>query len=139
MSFDPRTEAEERENLRDVTWEELEEHSSEANAWLAVYGRVYDVSKFMDDHPGGADPLWQMAGQDATSEWDAVGHKEGAARLMEKMIVGKLVGKRPQRRTATKPTSQPTPVVPMEQGQSFPLTMAVVVMFSLFLAYYLFF
>eukprot|EP01059_Diplonema_ambulator_P001963 TRINITY_DN11620_c0_g1_i1.p1 TRINITY_DN11620_c0_g1~~TRINITY_DN11620_c0_g1_i1.p1 ORF type:complete len:150 (+),score=27.60 TRINITY_DN11620_c0_g1_i1:39-452(+) len=136
MSFDPRAYVSEKEGLREVTWAEMAEHSKEENAWLAVYDRVYDVSKFMNDHPGGADPLWQLAGEDATREWDAVGHGPSAAEKMEKMLVGRLVGEKPGKRKQT--AEKKESIVPMEQGQSFAFTMALVVGFTAVLAYYLF-
>ena len=36
-----------------VTYAELLKHSSKDDAWIEVEGVVYDVSCFMDEHPGG--------------------------------------------------------------------------------------
>ena len=36
-----------------VTYAELMKHSSKDDAWIEVEGIVYDVSYFMDEHPGG--------------------------------------------------------------------------------------
>lgn len=54
---------------RKVTIEELKEHSSAGDLWLAIDGKVYDVSDFMDEHPGGSDVMMDVAGVDATDEY----------------------------------------------------------------------
>ena len=36
-----------------ISYEELAKHNSPADAWIAVEGRVYDVTKYATIHPGG--------------------------------------------------------------------------------------
>lgn len=33
---------------------ELESHKSDKDIWVVVNGKVYDLSKFYENHPGGA-------------------------------------------------------------------------------------
>lgn len=33
--------------------EEVSQHSSEGDCWLVIRGKVYDVTKYVDLHPGG--------------------------------------------------------------------------------------
>lgn len=42
--------------------EEVQEHQSNGDLWLVIDGKVYDVSDFMDEHPGGSDILMDVAG-----------------------------------------------------------------------------
>jgi cytochrome b involved in lipid metabolism len=35
-----------------VTWEELEKHASEESCWISIRGGVYDVTDWVNDHPG---------------------------------------------------------------------------------------
>jgi cytochrome-b5 reductase len=46
----------------------------------------------MRDHPGGADALMEVAGQDATSAYEDVGHSEDAREIMHPFLVGHLEG-----------------------------------------------
>ncbi|XP_024359923.1 cytochrome b5 [Physcomitrium patens] len=68
--------------------EEVQRHVSPGDCWIIVRGKVYDISTFMDDHPGGDDVLLQAAGRDATEEFDNVGHSKAAIAQMETFHVG---------------------------------------------------
>lgn len=39
---------------RKVSTHEISQHASQEDAWIVVNGKVYDVTKFAPDHPGGA-------------------------------------------------------------------------------------
>lgn len=40
---------------RTITLEECSKHTTEDSCWLVIHGKVYDVTKFLDEHPGGYD------------------------------------------------------------------------------------
>ena len=46
---------------------EVAKHSKPDDCWLTVNETVYDVSKFMNEHPGGKKTLSDAAGKDATA------------------------------------------------------------------------
>merc|ERR1711970_716443 len=59
---------------RHVTQGELELHRTKNDCWVAVHGRVYDVTAFLPYHPGGKSSILKVAGSDATTLFDRVGH-----------------------------------------------------------------
>ena len=57
---------------RIITHEELAKHASADDCWVALYGRVYDFTDFLDDHPAGADAILRYGGGDGTKIFEAV-------------------------------------------------------------------
>jgi len=53
-------------SLKTFTWEELSKHNTPDDAYVAVRGSVYDITNFINRHPGGEDVLLMVAGKDAT-------------------------------------------------------------------------
>lgn len=43
--------------------EEVAKHSSEKDCWLVIHGKVYDVTHFLDEHPGGFDIVVSASGK----------------------------------------------------------------------------
>ncbi|PGH32995.1 L-lactate dehydrogenase (cytochrome) [[Emmonsia] crescens] len=55
---------------------EVAKHNSTDSCWVVLYGKVYDVTDFLPNHPGGAQIILQLAGKDATEEYDPI-HPSG--------------------------------------------------------------
>jgi L-lactate dehydrogenase (cytochrome) len=41
-------------NIPVVSAEELQKHSTSGDCWIVVHSRVYDVTNFLEEHPGGS-------------------------------------------------------------------------------------
>lgn len=44
----------------------LKEHRSKDDAWTAINGKVYNITPYLDYHPGGVPELMRVAGRDGT-------------------------------------------------------------------------
>ncbi|KAI1854124.1 hypothetical protein JX266_001265 [Neoarthrinium moseri] len=74
---------------RNITIDELRTHDGETEPWFVLNGQVYDGTKFLEGHPGGAASIFGVAGQDATEEFLAI-HSENAKRMMPDYHIGSL-------------------------------------------------
>merc|ERR1719189_2175897 len=58
--------------------------------WTVVHDKVYDITKFLDEHPGGEEILIENAGTDSTESFEDVGHSSDAREMLEAYYVGEL-------------------------------------------------
>ncbi|XP_022849038.1 cytochrome b5-like [Olea europaea var. sylvestris] len=72
------------------TLAEVAEHNTPKDCWLIIDGKVYDVTKFLEDHPGGDEVLLSATGKDATDDFEDVGHSSSARDQMEELYVGDI-------------------------------------------------
>ncbi|KAI3851413.1 hypothetical protein MKX03_013026 [Papaver bracteatum] len=72
------------------TVEEASKHNTKQDCWLILDGKVYNVTKYLDDHPGGDDVLVNATGRDAIEDFDFVGHSKSARELMDNYLIGEL-------------------------------------------------
>ncbi|KAH9999915.1 cytochrome b5 [Russula vinacea] len=73
-----------------VTLSELREHATKDNIWVLLHSKVYDVTKFIDEHPGGDEVILSEAGKDATEAFEDVGHSDEARALLPGMLIGEF-------------------------------------------------
>ncbi|XP_050347387.1 cytochrome b5 reductase 4 isoform X2 [Nymphalis io] len=81
--------------IRPVTPAELATHNTEKDAWLAIRGRVYNITFYLPYHPGGSEELMRGAGIDATELFDKVHPWVNYDSLLAKCLVGPLRFDRP--------------------------------------------
>ena len=76
---------------RVISWDEIQEHHGDAETvWTVIHGTVYDITKFLDEHPGGRTILVENAGLDSTEEFEDVGHSKDAREMLADYEIGKL-------------------------------------------------
>lgn len=79
--------------IRIYTAEDVAEHHSTTSCWVTRGGKVYDITKFLDDHPGGDEIVLKYAGLDVgeimkdTLEHE---HSDSAYDMLEEFIIGRL-------------------------------------------------
>ncbi|XP_074263441.1 cytochrome b5-like [Silene latifolia] len=100
-------------------FEEVAKHNTKNDCWLIINDKVYDITPFLDDHPGGDDVLLTSTGKDATDDFEDVGHSENARNMLKDYYVGDIdTSTIPLKQKAGKvQTSQPA--IRAEQGPSF--------------------
>ncbi|PHH51575.1 putative cytochrome b5 [Ceratocystis fimbriata CBS 114723] len=76
--------------VRELTYQDVAEHNTKNDLWMVIEGKVYDCTKFLDEHPGGEEVLLDVGGQDATEAFDDVGHSDEARESLDVMLVGQL-------------------------------------------------
>ncbi|KAJ4840690.1 hypothetical protein Tsubulata_035801 [Turnera subulata] len=76
--------------IQKLGFDEVAKHNKSNDCWLIISGKVYDVTSFMDEHPGGVDILVASTGKDATIAFDDVGHKDATRELLKQYLVGEI-------------------------------------------------
>ncbi|PPE01394.1 hypothetical protein GOBAR_DD01575 [Gossypium barbadense] len=52
--------------------------------------KVYDVTSYLDEHPGGDDVVLESTGKDATDDFEDAGHSKSAKELLQSFCIGEL-------------------------------------------------
>lgn len=80
------------EELKVYTFEEVSKHKTTDDLWIVYNGRVYDVTKYIDEHPGGEEVILDVAGEDATEAFNDIGHSDEAHEILTDLLIGKVEG-----------------------------------------------
>lgn len=94
-------------SLKEFNVSEVATHNTKGDLFVIIHGKgktslfcyvgylanthgcpVYDITNYVRDHPGGADVLMDVAGEDATAAYEDVGHSEDANEILETYLVG---------------------------------------------------
>lgn len=52
-------------STKSFTAEEVAKHKTQKDAWVIYKNKVYDVTKFLEQHPGGEEVLLDVAGEES--------------------------------------------------------------------------
>ncbi|KPP67937.1 cytochrome b5 type B-like [Scleropages formosus] len=80
----------EKDGVTFYTLEEVKQHNTSTDSWLVIHDRVYDISSFLEEHPGGEEVLLEQAGADATESFEDVGHSLDAREMLQQYLIGEL-------------------------------------------------
>ncbi|XP_045919941.1 cytochrome b5 reductase 4 [Micropterus dolomieu] len=96
-----------RGRLIEVTQEELKKHNTREDCWTCIRGMVYNVTPYMDYHPGGEEELMKAAGIDGTDLFDQVHRWVNYESMLKECLVGRMATKVT---TAIKAVTPPPPL-----------------------------
>lgn len=63
-------------------------HNTEEDCWIIIDGKVYDVTEYIPEHPGGVGKIMEWAGKDASKGFYEAGHSLDAIRKRDEYIIG---------------------------------------------------
>ncbi len=78
-----------------LTLDEIAKHNSADDCWLIINNNVYEVTNYINDHPGGAEKIIFFCGKDATTAFATKGkknkpHSSSANQILESFKIGSL-------------------------------------------------
>ncbi|CAM9279544.1 unnamed protein product [Lampetra planeri] len=72
------------------TLEEIRQHNMNTDTWLIIHDKVYDITSFLEEHPGGEEVLLEQGGSDATESFEDVGHSTDAREMLQQYFIGEV-------------------------------------------------
>ena len=79
--------------IRIYTAEDVATHTTSVSCWVSRGGKVYDVTAFVDDHPGGDDLILAYAGKDIGEIMqDKLEHEhsDAAYSMLDEYVIGRV-------------------------------------------------
>ncbi|NXF90507.1 NB5R4 reductase, partial [Eubucco bourcierii] len=76
--------------LIEVTEDELAKHNKKEDCWICIRGFVYNVTPYMEYHPGGEEELMKAAGADGTDLFDQVHRWVNYESMLKECLVGRM-------------------------------------------------
>lgn len=101
---------------------DVQAHNTDKSCYVTIGTKVYDVTHFLDDHPGGGDLILEYGGKDVEQilkDEASHSHSEAAYEILDESLVG-FVATEPIINGATK-SSKPAEIVPLppsKEGQA---------------------
>ncbi|XP_023646499.1 cytochrome b5 type B [Paramormyrops kingsleyae] len=90
MDTDNNTEALSKSSVKYFTLEEIKQHNMSKDTWIIIHDKVYNITSFLEEHPGGEEVLLEQAGTDATESFEDVGHSKDAREMLQQYFIGEL-------------------------------------------------
>jgi len=77
--------------LKQYSLAEVKKHNDNHSCWLVIHNEVFDVTEFLNEHPGGEEVLLEQGGNEASEAFEDVGHSSDARELMLKYKIGEII------------------------------------------------
>lgn len=73
-----------------IRMDEVKKHTTRQSLWMVMDDKVYDITDYVSEHPGGEAVLIEEAGTDATEAFEDVGHSSDARIDRDAFYIGDL-------------------------------------------------
>jgi cytochrome b involved in lipid metabolism len=124
-SAEPTPSTEPTAAVEGITLTEVASHNSRTDCWTAIDQTVYDLTPYIQQHPGGAGALANLCGIDATSAYKSQhGGEQRPASELASLAIGVFAGSVAPTDPTAAPTTEPsaTPTSPSAQPGTYTAT-----------------
>lgn len=73
------------------TMDEVRTHDQKHDCWIVIREKVYDITEFLGEHPGGSSILVTVSGQDATEYFEELHRAEILDEVAKDYEIGYVV------------------------------------------------
>lgn len=89
-------------------FKDVAKHKQTKDCWFIISEKVYDVTPFIDAHPGGDEALLSASGKDAKNDFQGDDYSDSTREMMEKYYIGEIDASTvPLKRTHIPPQQAP--------------------------------
>jgi cytochrome b involved in lipid metabolism len=82
---------------KSYTLADVAAHAKPTDCWMAIHGKVYDLTAYLPDHPSRPEIIEAWCGKEASQAYDTKTkgrpHSKAADRLLEGYLIGELKAK----------------------------------------------
>ncbi|KAF7732834.1 hypothetical protein EC973_000110 [Apophysomyces ossiformis] len=93
--------------MKTYTPEEVAQHNTANDCWIIVQGKVFNVTEFLNDHPGGKKVLLKVAGKDASKQFKSFHNDAIMQRVGLPMQIGVIGTAEPAKEAPAQKQQQP--------------------------------
>lgn len=105
--------------MKIYTKEEVAKHNKADDLWVIIDGKVFDLTKFVNEHPGGKKVLLKKAGKDASKEFKTFHNESIMQRIGQPMQIGAL-GTDAHQSQSQQPESKDQAAISQRFGENIP-------------------
>lgn len=77
--------------VRKITLSELKEHNLKNDCWISINDKVYDITKYLNYHPGGINTIMMGAGCDGTKLFEEHHNWVSIGNILKNQFLGLLI------------------------------------------------
>ena len=76
--------------LPSFTLQEIAKHNTPDDCWVVIKRKVYNVTSYIQSHPGGKNVFIRNAGKDVSFGFSKVNHGDKAYDIMDQLLIGEV-------------------------------------------------